>query len=330
MEEHQRQFVLGLLAYCVQRGVSAKQLSQLCNIDLDAIKNGPIELSKKQLTDLWKNASHLCDDPLFGLHFGESLQLAALGVVGEIIKNSNTVGQAITLAASFTGAITDSYKMEVKSSAKNFTIQLVHSNQKEEDVVSRFIADLLMVFTVHELNGFLLERIKPTSVSYPYKLANKKEYERAFRCKAITTRDVYSMEFKIKYWNEPILTANYELQKLFLQKLSSEQKDKLTPIKAFKIKVMDYLMENSYLGMLSLEYVSANFNMTGRSLQRKLQDEGTTFQQLADSAKKSLAVHYLGSGKYQIKEISAMLGYNELSAFSRAFKRWTGKAPANF
>jgi len=44
----------------------------------------------------------------------------------------------------------------------------------------------------------------------------------------------------------------------------------------------------------------------------------------------SLAIHYMKAGSYQLKEISYLLGYNELSAFSRAFKRWTGKAPLQY
>jgi AraC-like DNA-binding protein len=89
-------------------------------------------------------------------------------------------------------------------------------------------------------------------------------------------------------------------------------------------------MANAYLGILSLEDVAANFNMAPRSLQRRLQEEDITFQQLADSVRKSLALHYIRLGEHPIKAISNMLGYNELSAFSRAFKRWTGKAPANY
>ncbi len=330
MEEQQKQFVLSLLAYAVQRGVSAKQLCQLCNIDLESLRKKFGEaITKKQVNDLWKNVSHLCNDPLFGLHFGESLQLAALGAVGEIIKSSETVGQAITIAASFTPAITDLFKMEVDKSKRKFIIKLVPTDSKNDDFVSQQIADLLMVFTIHELNGFLLEKIKPNSVVYPHKISNPKEYERVFRCKPIKRVDEYSIEFKNSYWDEPILTANYELQKLFLQKISSESKGKSSSI-SFQVKILEYLMKNAYLGILSLDDVAANFNLTPRSLQRRLQDESVTFQQLADSVRKSLALHYLESGKYQIQEISTILGYNELSAFSRAFKRWTGKAPIEY
>jgi AraC-like DNA-binding protein len=331
MEEQQRQFILSLLAYAVQRGVDAKQLCRLCSIDLELLKKGTLELSGKQFNDLWLNASHLCNDPLFGLHFGESLQLAALGTVGEIIKTSETVGQAIGIAASLTGTVTDLFTMEVLRSKQTFTINLHVTAHQNNGFIERQLADLLMVFSIHELNGFLLEKIKPDSVIYPHKLNNDSiEYERVLRCRSIKKGNIYSLEFKSSYWDEPILTANYTLQQFFIQKLNSKQKDKLASSRRFRVTVSDYLMQNSYLGVLSLEDVAANFNLTARSLQRKLQYEGTTFQQLSDSVKKSLAIHLLGSGNYQIKEISSMLGYNELSAFSRAFKRWTGKAPINY
>jgi len=330
MEEQQKQFVLSLLAYAVQRGISAQHLCKLCNIDLDALKKkSSIVITKKQMSDLWKNASHLCDDPLFGLHFGESLQLAALGAVGEIIKSSDTVGDAVTIAASFTPVITELFTMEVDKQKKTFSIRLIPTSQ-EDNFVSQQVVDLLMVFTVHELNGLLLEKITPTSVVYPYKLSNVKEYERVFRCKPVRRANEYAIEFKNSYWDEPVLTSNYEIQKLFLDKVSSPSKKQGNSSPSFQIKILDYLTKNSYLGIPSLEDVAANFNMTTRSLQRRLQDESVTFQQLTDSVRKSLALHYLKSGTHQIKEISNILGYNELSAFSRAFKRWTGASPRGY
>ena len=330
MDEQRKQFAISLLAYAVQRGVSAWQLCELSNIDLNELtKKAGGTITTKQVSDLWKNASHLCGDSLFGLHFGESLQLTALGAVGEIIKNSNTVGEAITIAASLTHLVTDLFRMEVMRGKKTFTIQLTPMGSSPDDFVSKQVADLLMVFTTHELSGLLLEKIIPSSVTYPYKISEPKEYERIFH-KPVKKADVYSIEFKNSYWDLPILTANYELQKFFLQKVSAAPGDPLSPSISFQVKILDYLMKNAYMGILSLEDVAANFNITARTLQRKLQDEGVTFQQLADSARKSLAIHFLESGKYQVKEISNMLGYNELSAFSRAFKRWTGKTPVTY
>ena len=88
------------------------------------------------------------------------------------------------------------------------------------------------------------------------------------------------------------------------------------------------MLANSYLGIVSLEDIAANFNISARTLQRKLKEEGINFQQVADEVRKSLAINYLKAGSYPVKEISYMLGYNELSAFTRTFKRWTGITPA--
>ena len=66
--------------------------------------------------------------------------------------------------------------------------------------------------------------------------------------------------------------------------------------------------------------------MTGRSLQRRLRDEGTAFGALRDEVRRELADRYLGEGM-SFAEISFMLGFSEPSAFFRAFKRWTGLTP---
>ena len=95
-------------------------------------------------------------------------------------------------------------------------------------------------------------------------------------------------------------------------------------------RIINYLTANAYLGISSLDEIAENFNTSPRTLQRKLQEEGVSFQQLADSVRKSIAMHYLQLGNHPMKEVSYMLGYNELSAFTRAFKRWTGKTPMDF
>ena len=76
--------------------------------------------------------------------------------------------------------------------------------------------------------------------------------------------------------------------------------------------------------------VAAGFNLSVRSLQRRLKAEGITFQELADEVRKEFALHYLRQPDHRIKEISHILGYNEVSAFSRSFKRWMGMSPGQY
>jgi AraC-like DNA-binding protein len=330
MDDQKNNFVLSMLAYAAQRDISVKQLCEISGIDLKSIKAGTHpSITQKQLSDLWLNASRLANDPLFGLHFGESLQLAALGIVGEIIKSSHTVGEALTQAAALIHLISEDFRMEVKQTKQIFTVHLKAQNEKEPSFTLLQTRDLLMVFIIHELDGLLLQKIKPNAVKIHFDQEKLPEYQRVLRCKPVRKGNECSLEFPISYWNETILSSNYELQSQFLQKVHSRTKgQKAQP--TLQSRIQNYLVANAYLGIFSLDEVAANFNVSPRSLQRKLSEEGVTFQQLADAAKQSLAEHYLRSGNYQVKEISNMLGYNELSAFSRAFKRWTGKTPIEY
>ena len=136
------------------------------------------------------------------------------------------------------------------------------------------------------------------------------------------------MEFEPMLWDVPIITANYRLQRHLLEMGNKNVQGRGETL--MRDRIVNYLMTNAYLGVATLEEIASNFNITSRTLQRKLQEEGVSFQQLADSVRKTLALNYLKSGNYPLKEISYILGYNELSAFTRAFKRWTGFTPIDY
>ncbi|MGA0557285.1 AraC family transcriptional regulator ligand-binding domain-containing protein [Larkinella sp. VNQ87] len=330
MENPQNRLALSLLAYAAQKDVAPERLAQVSHIDLQALRTNPAEtLTPKQFGDLWLNAVHLTGDPLFGLHFGESLQLAALGVVGQLVQSCATVGEALTHAAAALHLITDAVRMQVAQSDRSFTVRFLPDPALEKAPVLQQMLELFMVFTLHEADGLVLKKISPLAVRLPYELSNPGEYERVLRGRPEKKPGEYALEFDRRYWDEPILTANYELQSLLLKKVN-EQNRHFEQAKALNERISHYLLTNAYLGIPTLEQMAANFNTSPRSLQRKLQEEGVTYQQVADSIRKTLAVNYLSSGRYPVKEISYILGYNELSAFSRAFKRWTGTTPAHY
>lgn len=321
-----------MLAYATQRNVDPEQLCRLAGIDLTSLKQGgPVRLTPKQFTDLWLNVVYLSQDPLFGLHFGESLQLAALGIVGELIQNSRTIGEALTHAASFTALITDLTTMNITHTDQTFTVCFVpHADrQTVASPVFRQLMDLFMALVLHDVNGLVLAKMTPQAVQCPIDEVHRREYERVLRCAALTTADTWSMVFDRQYWNEPILTANYELQGLLLQK-ASILVDTLLATRSIREHIGNFLLANAYLGVPSLETVAANLSTSPRSLQRKLREEGVTYQQVADAVRKSLALHYLNASRQPVKEIAYILGYNELSAFARAFKRWTGTTPVSY
>ena len=90
------------------------------------------------------------------------------------------------------------------------------------------------------------------------------------------------------------------------------------------------LVANLPTGEYSKEDAAVELNMSPRTLQKKLLEAGTSWREQVDSTRYGLAASYLQSGRYSLSEITYMLGFNDTSSFSRAFKRWSGKAPGSF
>ena len=331
MLEFQNRFILALLSYCDQRNLSSSQLCKLSGIDFIQLKQNQSSLNPKQVNSLWNNASHLSHDELFGLHFGESMQLAALGAIGQIVQTSTTIRDALTSACTFTPYITDMFQMEVRQSKRTFKINFIHDPQKAVDFpfTFRHLADYLLSFVLHEMDGIILEKIAPNSIHLSYPMSNPGEYARVLRTTRIKKALGISMEFDSGHLSQQIISADYELQDMLLTKIAGLNANQ-NQSKLLKKRVYNYLLSNSYCSDFSQAAVAANFNTSPRTLQKKLKEEGTSFQNVVDIVRKTLAIHYLKNGSYQLKDISGILGYNEISSFSRAFKRWTGKSPEEF
>lgn len=92
-------------------------------------------------------------------------------------------------------------------------------------------------------------------------------------------------------------------------------------------RVAEKINEALKSGTVSLEHVAAELGMSQRSLQRLLEAEGTSFRKLTETIRRNMAARYLKDTSLPMKEIAFLLGFSELSAFSRAVKTWYGVPP---
>ena len=81
-------------------------------------------------------------------------------------------------------------------------------------------------------------------------------------------------------------------------------------------------------GGLRIDSVAGALGLSRQTLYRRLKAEGTTFEALVERARRRLALRFIRDEGLTVKEAAWRLGFAEPSAFSRAFKRWTGKSPA--
>jgi len=159
--------------------------------------------------------------------------------------------------------------------------------------------------------------------------ADVSELEAFFRCplefKAganglLISKDV--LELKVRS-ADPVLHAILETQ-------AQQEVKSRAPSADFLGQVREQIQEALPGGAPSVEQVATRLKMSARTLQRRLAEQGKTFERVTDDARRDAALLLMSDERRALAEISFQVGYSDVRAFTRAFKRWTGKSPGEF
>ena len=182
---------------------------------------------------------------------------------------------------------------------------------------------LLLVDLIRTGTG---EVITPVHVGTPY------TYEEAslsvFGCR-VEKMEGNELVFKKADLEKPFLTAN----NVMLDYLEPQLKERLAEAmtsESFTGLVQQKLYQAIPSGAFGIEDIAATLGISSRTLQRNLTAEGTKFNQELQNVQKILAFGYLKNPDMTTDDVAYLLGYSEVSSFSRAFKKWTGQTISDY
>ena len=95
-------------------------------------------------------------------------------------------------------------------------------------------------------------------------------------------------------------------------------------------RVRDRVKKTLSAGVPALSTIAAELGMSGRTLQRRLSEEGYSYKHLVDESRRQLAKRLISRTEYPLIEVAFMTGFSDQSAFTRAFKRWAGQTPRSY
>ena len=153
------------------------------------------------------------------------------------------------------------------------------------------------------------------------------EYARVFGCPVV---------FDAR-WNAMRTDASLQSHKVALQPhyvfgVLSEKAEalvrELENSKSVRGKVESQLMLVLHMGDVSMDAIAAKMGVSRQTLFRRLKAEDVTFEKVLDELRHRLALSYLSGRKASVNETAYLVGFSDPAAFSRAFKRWTGKSPS--
>lgn len=171
--------------------------------------------------------------------------------------------------------------------------------------------------------------LNPIAVSFPYPApADLGPYFGLFRCQPTFDAKISRLVFRSADARRPFTTANRELARsndLVLDRML-RQLDTDDLAGSVERAIIDALPS----GCPTQSTVARQLNMSARTLQRRLAEQDTSFSDVRARTRRNLAQAYVADPNVAVAEISFMLGFSEVSAFTRAFKQWTGLPPAAF
>jgi AraC-like DNA-binding protein len=125
----------------------------------------------------------------------------------------------------------------------------------------------------------------------------------------------------------PLIHSDTHLNDLLLKYCEAALADRRGDVSQLRTKVENAISSMLPHGRVLVDDVARSLGMSKRTLARRLSDEGLNFTEILQQLRRDLAVRYLDDRKLHVSKIAWLLGFQEVSAFTHACKRWTGKTP---
>lgn len=317
--------VLGLL-----RGTDGAQtLLQEVGLGGAPLADPDTRVPQAAYNQLWEKLTQRSGDPDLGLHLAERLDLDSFHVVGHLAAGSPTFGEALRRIAKYSRILHDAGRVEVEE--REGLAWVYPGCRGLRHGVPRPVAESSAASVVLLGRQLTRSHFSPVRVQFRHpEPASLREHHRIFGTRPTFGHPENAVVFEPSVLDLPIRTESKGLLP-YLDAYAADVLTKLPPDEEdFGAQVLRLIVGALGAGEVEATTIAKRLAMHPRTLQRRLEELGTSFQSLYDEARRSLAERYLAEDHLAVGEIAFLLGYSDPSNFHRAFRRWTGCTPAQF
>jgi len=286
------------------------------------------ELMLPDFCTLFEEAAIQTGNEKFGLLFGEKFKPRHLGAIGYAAVSSPTLAAAIRNMETYFPAHQGQSSFGLIRDSDVFWLSYRILDPRVESRCQD--AELSMGMFLNVFREALGDDWSPLEVRFEHEAPdNGYSHERVFGAPVRFGRRTNAFAFHRSDLDARMPNQDPYLFSIIEPFLRSRCEISRNP-EDFATTVRNQIKMNLGEVPLTIAEVARIFGVPDQSLQRQLRDHGVTFQQLVNAARKELAIHYLDESDMALTEVAHCLGYSELSAFSRAFRAWTGMSPQRY
>lgn len=303
-------------AWLQRSGLSEAQLSE-----------PSFKLDFSSFCRLIEDALATTGEAALGLLVGERLVVNSHGIVGFAALQSGSARQAIQLLERYFGVRTSLVAISLREDGEQ--AHIVFTPNYPLDTIQRPVLEAVVLAIKNVFDAVSLGASGVMRVSFPFA---RPDYaglaEEMLRCEVLYDAGWTGFSLPLGLLDQPLKMADpasFRDAELICQR----ELDKLKQTVSMSSRVRRIMLEK-HNGFPSLNVTARLFHLTPRTLHRRLLEEGTSFKDILEQVRHTLAVEYLKAGYLSIEEIAYSLGYTDMANFRRAFKRWESMPPSRY
>ncbi len=315
--------VLGLIG---EYGGDAGRILGDAHLAADDIGNPDASLDLRGYCAMFEQAARQTGVDDFGLRFGRAYQLERMGPLGELVVNSPTLGAALQHLCKYFAAVQEHSDLIL---AVDGDLLRLEYQIRDGRIAARRQDAELSIGIFNNIFRRCIPGWSPEEIHFEHlRAAEPMAHQSLLNAPVYFAQPSNAILFRKDILSRPMPGADITK----LPSLTARLQSRAGQARAddFIGLTVAQIRDNLAAGDASLARIASRLGMSEAKLYRQLAGLGTDLSTLTQTIRQELGLAYAAQPHVPLTDIAALLGYSELSAFSRAFKRWTGMAPATY
>jgi AraC-like DNA-binding protein len=306
-------------------GIELPPLLAKAGLTIEQIEDRESRFPARSQIKLLQLAADALRDDLLGFHLGRGSDLREVGLLYYVLASSNVLGESLQRAERYSALNNEGITLRVRGErATAMTFHYVGIERQSD----RHQIEYLLTAVIRICRQLTNRDLRPRHVRMVHRHSEAATELNAFLgCEVAFGSDADEIVFSENVAELPVVSGDPYLNSLLIKFCEEALAEHAAARGSLRREVENAIALLLPHGKAQADEVAAQLGMSRRTLGRRLASEGLTFAGILADLRVDLARRQLRDGSLAISQIAWLLGYREVSAFTHAFKRWTGKTP---
>lgn len=320
-------WVKGTVQLFQAEGLDARALFIEAGLDMDALFKAESRFAPDEISLLWELAVAHSGNFALGLSVAPTATPPSFDEIAYVMMSCFNLRTALAKMVEYTLVVSNAAEILLQEDPEGLSIAM--SVVGVERPVPRQRIEFMLATILNFCRWLTGRDLRPLAVDFVNpEPADFQPYLQAFRCPLHFDAPIHRLLLTHEDVDQPLPTYNPKLAELH-QRYVSEHQHRLEN-SSYSFKVRGFVIPKLSRGNLQRGEIAKEMHVSERTLQRRLQEEGTSFQHLVDDIRRELAREYLSENKTTLTQTASLLGFSDQSTFFRACKRWFEMSPGEY